>query len=200
GEINGKAFTPSPELDKVLNPVGGRAIQLTPRVQSKQIAIIAGVVAVVIVGLFIYFHRSPEERRHAYQEQMARDLERRNLERAQKGMEMVTADQAPPGLDGTDAADAQPATQTASTPAATAAGPLYHVVFGVFSTPENADKFIREFKAKDTQTAVSFTVVKMGNGKLVVSGFASADEKQADAKRKQYAAQYPGLWIYKQKK
>ncbi len=91
------------------------------------------------------------------------------------------------------------ATKPATTPAtatATAAGPLYHLIVGVFSTEENADKCIAQTKAKVSGLAPS--KFKMG-AKFGVSAFSSASQAEVNKKKDELKGQMPDLWIYKGK-
>ncbi len=252
GDIIYQAFNASAALEKALNPVPTAETQLTPRVKAKHVALVLGCVLIVGAAVALYLRRSPEQQQHAYAKRMARELEQRNLERAQRGLDVVRTDQLPPeqqaAMSNTPQAQpadtitplapeavpegkpvetkpvetkpveekpaakpaepakpaetakpaqtSQPAAKPATQPAAAQpAGPTYHLVLGVFSNQENADKFI----SLAADPATKFTVVPFSGGKLIVSGFSSANQAEVNAAKAKFAAKYPDAWIYKKK-
>lgn len=70
----------------------------------------------------------------------------------------------------------------------------YYVVLGVFSTPENAARAVREAAAKSNTTACR--IYYFGE-KWMVSPFTSADAAEASRFRKEAAAYFPETWVYR---
>lgn len=87
---------------------------------------------------------------------------------------------------------------TASVPAepapATQSATVYHLVVGVFSTPDNADKMIRE-DALGIGSA-NYTKADFGKGRTLVSACSSTDRKTVEARKRELAGRNGDLWIY----
>lgn len=87
---------------------------------------------------------------------------------------------------------------TASVPAETApatpSATVYHLVVGVFSTPSNADRMIRE-DALGIGSA-NYTKADFGNGRTLVSACSSTDRKTVEARKRELAGRNSDLWIY----
>lgn len=70
----------------------------------------------------------------------------------------------------------------------------YYVVLGVFSTPENAARAVREAAAKSS--TATCRIYYFGE-KWMVSSFTSADAAEASRFRKESAAYFPETWVYR---
>ncbi len=71
---------------------------------------------------------------------------------------------------------------------------VYHLVVGVFSTPSNADRMIRE-DALGIGSA-NYTKADFGNGRTLVSACSSTDRKTVEARKRELAGRNSDLWIY----
>lgn len=83
-----------------------------------------------------------------------------------------------------------PSETAPATPSAT----VYHLVVGVFSTPSNADRMIRE-DALGIGSA-NYTKADFGNGRTLVSACSSTDRKTVEARKRELAGRNSDLWIY----
>lgn len=87
-----------------------------------------------------------------------------------------------------------------STPAGTLpdghTGPVYHVIAGVFSTQDNAERCIRQ-NGFDPARA---TIIPTANGKFMVSTARFADKASADAEMARLQKTVPQAWVSKRRK
>ena len=74
---------------------------------------------------------------------------------------------------------------------------MNYVVVGVFSTEDNARKFIEQMARRAPEMACR--AYKFQGSKFMVSGFESADGAEASAFIRDHRAQFPDLWAYKRK-
>ena len=87
------------------------------------------------------------------------------------------------------------------TPAPTAIGQMTsgvsYVVVGVFSTEENARKYIEQMARRNPE--VECRVYAFQGSKFMVSGFESTDGAEASAFIRNHRATLPDLWVHKRK-
>jgi hypothetical protein len=69
----------------------------------------------------------------------------------------------------------------------------YHLVGGVYSTRENAQRFIRQ----DVPTSLRPTIIPMSNGKFLVSLAHYPDKPTADREADRLRPDFPGIWVSK---
>jgi hypothetical protein len=214
GHITGKVLHPGEQLGKLLDPLDTGPVKLKPRMRAGWVV---AVVAVVLVGAgawFVVTLPSLEERRQAYWDKMARGVKQREMEgligREQKSdpgtllpdsiAEKIRQRAKEDSLRADSVAVASAAPDDSPTVVADkVAGPLYHVVFGLYSTRENADTFIRRFKARNPSSTIVFTLVPYPDGKLIISGYSSSSRAEASARRRELADKYPDIWVYTQR-
>ena len=72
-----------------------------------------------------------------------------------------------------------------------------YVVVGVFSTEENARKYIEQMARRNPEIACR--VYAFQGSKFMVSGFESTDGAEASAFIRDHRAALPDLWVYKRK-
>lgn len=75
-----------------------------------------------------------------------------------------------------------------------AAGPMYHVVVGVFSEEVNADKLIASDPLKIG--GERYRKVAFRGNKILVSAFAATDRASADSCRRALSRRNGDLWVY----
>ncbi len=182
GTVRDGEFTPDPELDRALN-LGVPEVVALPSYNKSAVWTAVGVAAAVIALILAYplvFDRAENGGPAVAQAPPENP--------AQK--EETPADEPAAQPEGIAAPDsAQPGTA----PAVTATGGPYHLIINVFSTRENADRFIRESGAK----AAQYTVIEMPKGRFGVSCGGFDTEQQAESARQELSSTSPGAWIYK---
>ncbi|MBQ5894775.1 MAG: SPOR domain-containing protein, partial [Rikenellaceae bacterium] len=72
-----------------------------------------------------------------------------------------------------------------------------YVVLGVFSTEENARKYIKQMATRAPDVACR--AYKFQGSKFMVSGFESTDGAEATAFIREHRSKLPDLWVYKRK-
>lgn len=76
------------------------------------------------------------------------------------------------------------------------AGVTYHLVGGVFSTTENADKCIASVRSKDGKLPV--VKIPFKGDKILVSIYSSQNNEVVEAKKRELESVFPDVWVYKQ--
>lgn len=198
GEISGGQFTPSRGLGAVLNPLSVQPVRIVRRANPRRIAFVISVAAVLCVaatllalswlpGDFIVF--APAGQHTALP--AATETIPTDTAAAAPADTLVTPPDTTASAPET-AVTAQPATAAPAEP--TAPGTKYHIVMGVYSTHENAEKYIRQ----NSPSPLQFTIVPMGS-KFIVSGFCSGDQNEANAQKAKISQDNPGVWVYTQR-
>lgn len=204
GDIRQDFFSPSPELEALLNPAGTTALMLKIRRRTgRTVLAVAAAAACAGVAAFLLIGEPGQERRPAPETSGTIAA----ATRPQPGSPAGRPAQTVPDSTGT-ASPQQGETTAAERPAAapetapatipSVSPDLYYVVAGVYSTEKNADTFIAGAAARDG--SLSFAKARMGNGKILVSVFSSPQQAEAERERARLAAKHPDLWIYKRKK
>lgn len=199
GTLRQKHFTLDPDFDRRINPQGRTPIAVRRRRYGFDWMIALGAVAIVaalVIGWYGYKQlngsvRMPWERT---QQEVA------TTSPAPSSTDTLTT-QAAPEVTETPAPIETPIPMTAPTAASTS-DPVaermisgnYYVVLGVFSTPENAARAVREAAAKSS--AAACLIYHFGQ-KWMVSPYTSADQAAANAFRREQAAVFPEMWIYR---
>lgn len=187
GRIESDFFKPSEELERLLNPVVVAPITLRRRRSLRGVWI--GLATVAVVGAagaaWWYLQNQPT----AAPEVVAQMVE----EPAPEVVEEAVAE---------EAAEPTPApVEEVVAPAPTAIGQMTsgvsYVVVGVFSTEENARKYIEQMARRNPE--VECRVYAFQGSKFMVSGFESTDGAEASAFIRDHRAALPDLWVYKRK-
>ena len=217
GILRHRAFTPEPAFAAQLNPAGEEVVTLQPRM-NRAVVVIAVAAIVVAVTVFGYIEFAPKS-----VSRFAAQAEKSNVERPKASS--GSAEDGPDGAAGPDrpagatasaeipqAASAQPTVATASTevPQTTSARPAAvpqpasermqsgwcYVVFGVFSTEENAARCREQLLREAPSLAVG--VYPFG-AKYMVSLFAAQDRGVCERFAREHRSAWPDLWIYAKK-
>ena len=176
GRIESDFFKPSEELERLLNPVATAPIVLRRRRSLRGVWI--GLAAVAVVGaagaVWWYVQNQPTIT-----------------------FEVVTQVVEEPIPEMAEEAVAE----EVATPEPTAIGQMTsgvsYVVVGVFSTEENARKYIEQMARRNPEIACR--VYAFQGSKFMVSGFESTDGAEASAFIRDHRAALPDLWVYKRK-
>ena len=185
GCVESDFFKPSEELERLLNPVAAAPIVLHRRRSLRGVWI--GLAAVVVVGAagaaWWYVQNQPTA-----------------------APEVVAQEVVAPALETIDSVAVEEVVEPApveevATPEPTAIGQMTsgvsYVVVGVFSTEENARKYIEQMARRNPEIACR--VYAFQGSKFMVSGFESTDGAEASAFIRDHRAALPDLWVYKRK-
>ena len=220
GILRHRAFTPEPAFAAQLNPAGEEVVTLQPRMNRAVVAIAVAAI-VVAVAVFGYIEFAPKS-----VSRFAAQAEKSNVERpkassgsAEDGVSAAavatggerSTEESAAGPDGAAGPD-RPAGATASAeiPQAASARPAAapqpasermqsgwcYVVFGVFSTEENAARCREQLLREAPSLAVR--VYPFG-AKYMVSPFAAQDRGVCERFAREHRSAWPDLWIYAKK-
>ena len=185
GCIESDFFKPSEELERLLNPVAAAPIVLHRRRSLRGVWI--GLAAVVVVSAagaaWWYVQNQPT----AAPEVVAQEV----VAPAPETIDSVAVEEV-----------VEPApVEEVATPEPTAIGQMTsgvsYVVVGVFSTEENARKYIEQMARRNPEIACR--VYAFQGSKFMVSGFESTDGAEASAFIRDHRAALSDLWVYKRK-
>ena len=185
GRIESDFFKPSEELERLLNPVATAPIVLRRRRSLRGVWI--GLAAVAVVGaagaVWWYVQNQPT----ITFEVVTQVVEEPIPEMAEEAVAEEVAEPVP--------------VEEVATPEPTAIGQMTsgvsYVVVGVFSTEENARKYIEQMARRNPEIACR--VYAFQGSKFMVSGFESTDGAEASAFIRDHRAALPDLWVYKRK-
>lgn len=205
GRIEDDFFTPSEELERLLNPTSDAPVVLRRHrsLRGLWIGLAAVALAAVAGGAWWYvdMHSAPAPTRAAQTtEKPAAEV----VETADSvATESVVEGAAEPVEEVVSVAGSaqSPAPENKPAPATTEIGEMTsgmsYVVVGVFSTEDNARKFIEQMARRAPEMACR--AYKFQGSKFMVSGFESADGAEVSAFIRDHRAQFPDLWVYKRK-
>lgn len=205
GRIEDDFFAPSEELERLLNPTSDAPVVLRRHRSLRGLWI--GLVAVALVAVaggawwYVNMHSAPVSTLVAQTtEKPAAEV----VETADSvATESVVESAAEPVEEVVPVAESaqSPAPENKPAPATTEIGEMTsgmsYVVVGVFSTEDNARKFIEQMARRAPEMACR--AYKFQGSKFMVSGFESADGAEASAFICDHRAQFPDLWVYKRK-
>lgn len=205
GRIEDDFFTPSEELERLLNPTSGAPVVLRRHRSLRGLWIgLAAVALVAVAGgawWYVNMYSAPVPTIVAQTtEKPAAEV----VETADSvAIESVVEGAAEPVEEVVPVAESvqSPAPENKPAPATTEIGEMTsgmsYVVVGVFSTEANARKFIEQMARRAPEMACR--AYKFQGSKFMVSGFESADGAEASAFIRDHRAQFPDLWVYKRK-
>ena len=185
GRIESDFFKPSEKLECLLNPVANAPVVLRRRRSLRGVWI--GLATVAVVGAagaaWWYVQNQPT----ITFEVVTQVVEEPIPEMAEEVVAEEVAEPAP--------------VEEVATPEPTAIGQMTsgvsYVVVGVFSTEENARKYIEQMARRNPEIACR--VYAFQGSKFMVSGFESTDGAEASAFIRDHRAALPDLWVYKRK-
>ena len=198
GRVEEDFFKPSEELERLLNPVANAPITLRRRRSLRGVWIgLAAVALVAVAGAAWWFVQSKPEVAPA-PEVVAQKVEQPTPETTDS---VVVEEVVAPVEEATTAIAETPAPAPISTTDPEAIGEMTsgvsYVVLGVFSTEENARKYIKQMANRAPDIACR--AYKFQGSKFMVSGFESADGAEATAFIREHRSKLPDLWVYKRK-
>lgn len=190
GQIKNNHFTPTQELNTLLNPFVNQTIAL--KLRRNNAVLIAAIIAplLIIAGALMWiFPVQPSD------EDLSITVNRIAVAPGPVATS-AAIDSSKTAVNDTAAATMTPAAvvtpaQTIKPSGSTA---TYHVIVGVFSTVENADNCIKQVKSKDSSLPVMKLPFK--NGKIMVSVYSSQNESVANQYKTKLVNISPDLWVY----
>lgn len=204
GRIEEDFFKPSNELEQLLNPVASAPLTIKRRRSWRGVWITLAAVAVIgIAGAAWWYVQMQPTSTPAVVAQNVEKPKTEMVEVAEKA-DSVVAEQVAPEV-ATEVAPVQkesaPASAPASTPVSTEIGEMTsgmsYVVMGVFSTEENARKYVTQLAKRAPE--IGCRIYRFQGAKFMVSGFESADGAAATTFIREHRTQFPDLWAYKRK-
>lgn len=210
GKLVGDRFDPDPEFDRMLNPQGHAPVKIRTKRHdcTLWIALLAIVAALAIAYFALFARRAehPESVRRATTSVAAEQpAPTDSTAVAAAGPAAGEAAASEPGASGVSAQPAagQPAAGqnsaaangsqgTAQSPARLVSG-RHYVVYGVYSTPENAARAVAEVRAADK--TLTCRVYYFGS-KLMVSPYESDDLAACRRFMRAHIGEWPDVWPY----
>lgn len=198
GRVEEDFFKPSEELERLLNPAANTPITLRRRRSLRGVWIgLAAVALVAVAGAAWWFVQSKPEVTPA-PKVVAQKVEQPTPETTDS---VVVEEVVAPVEEAATAIAETPAPAPISATDPEAIGEMTsgvsYVVLGVFSTEENARKYIKQMATRAPDIACR--AYKFQGSKFMVSGFESADGAEATAFIREHRSKLPDLWVYKRK-
>lgn len=207
GRIEDDFFTPSEELERLLNPTSDAPVVLRRHRSLRGLWIgLAAVALVAVAGgawWYVNMRSAPAPTRVAQTavKPAAEVVETADSVATESVVESATEPVEEVVSVVESAQSPAPENKPAPAPATTEIGEMTsgmsYVVVGVFSTEDNARKFIEQMARRAPEMACR--AYKFQGSKFMVSGFESADGAEASAFIRDHRAQFPDLWAYKRK-
>lgn len=205
GRIEDDFFKPSEELERVLNPVAATPIVLRRHRSLRGLWIGLAVVAVMGVAGAAWWYltmRQPVSTTEVVTQKVEIPITETPEPKSDstvadevEAVEEVSVEQIVPASASKEVASA------VSTPVPTEVGEMSsgvsYVVMGVFSSEDNARKYISQLSKR--APAIECRIYRFQGAKFMVSGFESSDGAEATAFIRDHRAQFPDLWTYKRK-
>lgn len=207
GRIEEDFFTPSEELEHLLNPMSVAPVVLHRQRSLRGLWIGLAAVALVVVagGAWWFVNMRPEpapqvvaQKAETVKVEAVDSVPSNTTEPAEEVVAAIETS-APATAPATETP--APATENKPAPTSTEIGEMTsgmnYVVVGVFSTEENARKFITQMAARTPE--ITCRAYKFQGSKFMVSGFESSDSAEASAFIREHRHHLPDLWTYKRK-
>ena len=206
GRIEEDFFKPSDELEQLLNPVASAPLTIKRRRSWRGVWITLAAVAVIgVAGAAWWYVQMQPTSTPAVVAQKVEKPKTEVVEVAEK-VDSVVAEQVATEVVpevATEVAPVQKESAPASAPApvSTEVGEMTsgmsYVVMGVFSTEENARKYVTQLAKRAPE--IGCRIYRFQGAKFMVSGFESADGAAATTFIREHRTQFPDLWAYKRK-
>ena len=206
GRIEEDFFKPSDELEQLLNPVASAPLTIKRRRSWRGVWITLAAVAVIgIAGAAWWYVQMQPTSTPAVVAQKVEKPKTEVVEVAEKADSVVAeqvATEVVPEV-ATEVAPVQKESAPASAPASASTevgemtSGMSYVVMGVFSTEENARKYVTQLAKRAPE--IGCRIYRFQGAKFMVSGFESADGAAATTFIREHRTQFPDLWAYKRK-
>lgn len=216
GRIEEDFFKPSDELEQMLNPVASAPLTIKRRRSWRGVWITLAAVAVIGVAgaAWWYVQMQPTSTPAVVAQKVEKTktevigvAEKVDSVVAEQVATEVTPEVAPEVVPevATEVATVQKESAPASAPASASVSTeigemtsgMSYVVMGVFSTEENARKYVSQLARRAPE--IGCRIYRFQGAKFMVSGFESADGAAATTFIREHRTQFPDLWAYKRK-
>lgn len=190
GRIEEDFFKPSDELEQLLNPVASAPLTIKRRRSWRGVWITLAAVAVIgVAGAAWWYVQMQPTSTPAVVAQKVEKPKTEVVKIAEK-VDSVVAEQVAP-------VQKESAPASASTEIGEMTSGMSYVVMGVFSTEENARKYVTQLAKRAPE--IGCRIYRFQGAKFMVSGFESADGAAATTFIREHRTQFPDLWAYKRK-
>lgn len=208
GRIEEDFFKPSDELEQLLNPVATAPLTIKRRRSWRGVWITLAAVAVIgVAGAAWWYVQMQPTSTPAVVAQKVEKPKTEVVKIAEK-VDSVVAEQVAPEVVPKVAPvvapvqkESAPAPAPTPVPVSTEVGEMTsgmsYVVMGVFSTEENARKYVTQLAKRAPE--IGCRIYRFQGAKFMVSGFESADGAAATTFIREHRTQFPDLWAYKRK-
>lgn len=202
GRIEEDFFKPSDELEQLLNPIASAPLTIKRRRSWRGVWITLAAVAVIgVAGAAWWYVQMQPTSTPAVVAQKVEKPKTEVVEVAEKADSVVAEQVAPEVVP--EVAPVQKESAPASAPASVSTeigemtSGMSYVVMGVFSTEENARKYVTQLAKRAPE--IGCRIYRFQGAKFMVSGFESADGAAATTFIREHRTQFPDLWAYKRK-
>lgn len=202
GRIEEDFFKPSDELEQLLNPVANAPLTIKRRRSWRGVWITLAAVAVIgVAGAAWWYVQMQPTSTPAVVAQKVEKTKTEVVKIAEK-VDSVVAEQVVPEV-APEVAPVQKESAPASAPASVSTevgemtSGMSYVVMGVFSTEENARKYVTQLAKRAPE--IGCRIYRFQGAKFMVSGFESADGAAATTFIREHRTQFTDLWAYKRK-
>ena len=183
GALKGKSFSTDKAFHSAINPQGVKTLVVRKKKSSNTwLYVVSAVAVVVALGFFAYLMWGDKF--------MGKQSAEKVVATQVVAPETTAVEQAE------QVAEEQVAEPTATEPQVDRGSYAYYVVMGVFSTPENAERAVKDVEAKVKDASC---VVMPFNNKHMVTIFGSDNVADCNTFARSYRDIYPDLWIHKKK-
>lgn len=208
GRIEEDFFKPSDELEQLLNPVASAPLTIKRRRSWRGVWITLAAVAVIgVAGAAWWYVQMQPTSTPAVVAQKVEKTKTEVVEVAEK-IDSVMAEQVATEVVPEVAPEVAPVQKESApapaptpVPVSTEVGEMTsgmsYVVMGVFSTEENAHKYVTQLVKRAPE--IGCRIYRFQGAKFMVSGLESADGAAATTFIREHRTQFPDLWAYKRK-
>lgn len=185
GVLKGKSFSTDKAFHSAINPQGVKTLVLRKKSSNAWLYVVSGVAVVIALGFLAYLMWGDKF------------MGKQNAEKV--AVEQVVAPETP-AVEAEQVAEGEAAEQAAEPVAepqvVNNSSYAYYVVVGIFSTPENAERAVKDAQAKVKEANC---VVMPFKNKHMVTIFGSDNVADCNTFARSYRDVYPDLWVYNKK-
>lgn len=182
GVLKGKSFSTDKTFHSAINPQGVKTLVLRKKSSNAWLYVVSGVAIVVALGFLAYLLWGDKFMGKQSAEKVVAT--------------QVVAPETPAVEQTEQVAEEQVAEPVAEPQVVNNSSYAYYVVVGIFSTPENAERAVKDAQAKVKEA--NCVVIPFKN-KHMVTIFGSDSVADCNTFARSYRDVYPDLWVYNKK-
>ena len=182
GVLKGKSFSTDKTFHSAINPQGVKTLVLRKKSSNAWLYVVSGVAVVVALGFLAYLLWGDKFMGKQSAEKVVAT--------------QVVAPETPAVEQTEQVAEEQVAEPVAEPQVVNNSSYAYYVVVGIFSTPENAERAVKDAQAKVKEA--NCVVIPFKN-KHMVTIFGSDSVADCNTFARSYRDVYPDLWVYNKK-